>query len=176
MKKIILFILILTILASGIFLYIQKKVDTNLSPSGDDLPVLDVPRGNGTGSAGPLNLVTGSGEEFLVPNFLDSSLSIEDQNNANYYFIGHDFPSIPEDSQEFVIEYQADTQFFNIIILEEPLAASRIKAEEYLKDVLGLEEEQMCLLNYTVGVPRTVNEYFAGYSFGFSFCPGSVEL
>jgi len=48
--------------------------------------------------------------------------------------------------------------------------------ERDLMAKLGITEDAMCQLNYMVSVPYWVNEYYAGESLGFSFCPGATQL
>lgn len=77
---------------------------------------------------------------------------------------------------DFKITYDSATSFFNIVLLKEPLGATRQAAEQFLESRLGLPQQNMCLLNYFVGAPYYVNQTYAGTNLGFSFCPGATVL
>ncbi len=128
-----------------------------------------------------LTISTLGGPSVTVQNFIDKTTTAEDPVNTGYYYLGNHFPfdgSVPDASEEipFVISYIASTQFFNIVLYEEPLATSRMQAEQYLKQTLGITEQEMCSLPYSVSVPNFVSPTHAGESLGFSFCPDSVPL
>ena len=79
-------------------------------------------------------------------------------------------------TDEFNISYNSASSFFNIVLLKEPLGATRVATEQFLGDRLGLSEQDMCVLNYFVGTPYYVSENFSGKNLGFSFCPGATTL
>lgn len=112
------------------------------------------------------------GEDLNAKNFLMASDTKEDSVNKGYYFLGNQ-PGVPSD---YVIEYIAETNYFNISLLKEPLSQSRLKAESYLLNQLGVTKEQLCTLDYMLTVPDFVNSIYSDENLGFSFCPGAVTL
>jgi hypothetical protein len=120
-----------------------------------------------------ISLSNSVGGSTVVSNFLATDEAVPDQNNAGYYSLGYTFAS---DTVPYVIQYIEETDQFTITLMQEPLGETRRQAEMYLQSVLGIDEQRLCDLKYTVSVPWIVNEYFAGYSFGFSFCEGAIEL
>lgn len=114
-----------------------------------------------------------SGTPVLVRDFLHNSNTTQDPVNQGYYHIG---ATASDTTASFAISYINDTQFFGIALLREPLSTSRQEAEQYLMQQLGISQDEMCKLNYTMSVSNDVNQYYAGDSFGFSFCPGAMPL
>lgn len=123
-------------------------------------------------------LATPSGILY-VKNFLDASATIPDSSNEGYYFLGNTFltaDNAAAPSPTYVISYIAETQYFNISLLKEPIARVRTEAEQYLMAYLGISTQEMCALNYMVSTPNYVNSFYTGSSLGFSFCSGSIPL
>lgn len=130
-------------------------------------------------TATTLMLSLSSGGTVPVKNFLRDTETVTDATNKGYYYLGNHIPqdtSTPPPNLPYVIEYIESTQYFNISLLREPLADSRIQAEQYMLEHLGISKENMCKLKYTVSVPNFVNTTLAGGSLGFSFCPGAIKL
>ncbi|HWB34048.1 MAG TPA: hypothetical protein VG753_01875 [Candidatus Paceibacterota bacterium] len=94
------------------------------------------------------------------------------------YHVGHasstDPLSMP--NPPFLILYISQTQYFNISLLQEPIADTRVEAEQYLMSQYGLTQDQMCALNYTVSTPYWVDEKYSSIDLRFSFCPGATTL
>jgi hypothetical protein len=66
---------------------------------------------------------------------------------------------------------------FGITHDRETLGETRLKAERFLMNVLGIDQTTMCALNYSVSAPASVNAQFASIdNLGFSYCKGSVRL
>ena len=123
-----------------------------------------------------ITLHTEQGQK-TVPNFLSGDEVFPDTDNQGYYFIGNTFDSsVAEGDPTFVITFESDTSFFNIALLQEPLRTARLDAEAHLQNVLGLTDEEMCSLNYTLSVPGYINEEYSGADLRFSFCQDSVSL
>lgn len=120
-----------------------------------------------------------TGDSIITRDFLKLSTTVADPSNEGYYQLGNHFPLPGESATEdpnYVITYIAATQYFNVVLYKEPLARSRIEAEQYLMQTLGISRERMCFLSYTLSTPNSVNEYYTGRNLGFSFCPGSIPL
>lgn len=100
-----------------------------------------------------------------------------DASNPGYYFIGNTPTStIFGKESTYVIVFQSKTSYFNITLLNEPIKDTRLEAENYLKNILELTNEQMCALSYSLGVPQDVSDKYAGHDLKFSFCPDSTDL
>lgn len=92
--------------------------------------------------------------------------------NATYYELTEGDATAEE---RFSITYGTDSSF-SIALLMEPLSESRAAAEEYLRQKLGLSDQQLCGLYITVAVPNYVNEFYSAADVGLSFCPGATRL
>lgn len=115
-----------------------------------------------------------NGESIDVENFLALPEVTPATYNTNDYFLGNTFEDVQ--TAEYIVTFDAETKYFNIILLKKPFAASRLSVETYIKKTLDLSETQMCGLDYTVSVPGYVDEAASGADYRFSFCPGSVQL
>ena len=115
---------------------------------------------------------TVSSGPITTNDFLAQPETKEDPANKGYYFLGNQ----PEVSNPYTIEYIAATDYFNISLLQEPIRQSRIDAENYMLEHLGLTKEKLCTLNYMLSVPDAVNSIYSDENLGFSFCPGAVVL
>lgn len=137
--------------------------------------------GSGTVQQGTLLIATQSGTRITTNDFLSAAATVKDPINTGNYFLGyHQSEGMPDETATsnppYVIEYSADSQFFNIKILQEPLGAVRSEAEQYLMESLNIPQVQLCQLNYMVSVPYWVNTVYAGKNLGFSFCQGATPL
>lgn len=95
-------------------------------------------------------------------------------NPNQYYLFGGLDPAAT--NEPFSVYYDDTDQSFNVSLLTEPLKGTRQDAEQALRAMLGLEELDMCFLNYQVSVPRWVHETYSGNNLGFSFCPGATMI
>lgn len=127
------------------------------TPSGGDVP---------TDSDAP---------EDVVTDFRTDGITIADPNNPGMYIIaGGDMPT--ETGAPYSIIYFEKDQQFNITLFKEPIAETRIAAEQELMARAGLSEDIMCRMKYWLAVPYSYNEFYAGRNLGFSFCPGAVSI
>jgi len=185
MKKLLIIILILAILVllSGLFIVFGAKPVSTGNPSGGNvtLPTSgNVPvsvSGNST-QGQPSITVTGAGG-ITIPtrDFLHEPTTGE-YPNKGYFYLGYHTgtDTTATINPPYLIEYIAATQYFDIELLKEPIGAARSAAEQFLTASLGISQDQMCELNYTVSVPSRVNSQFASKNLGFSFCPGATAL
>ena len=110
-----------------------------------------------------------------VKDFKNNPNTVKDPYNTGYYDIaGGSEPGLTNAS--FHIFYDDAHQYFGISLLSEPLGYYRKQAEQLLLQTLGISQEQMCQLNYSMGVGPDVNEAYAGKNLGFSFCPSATVL
>jgi len=136
------------------------------------------PPATNTGTSFPIASSTTGGQQTVSTNsFLNNKAVAPDTDNPGYYYVGY-HPSGADATNDppYLIEYIDQTKYFNITILHEPIGETRVAAETYLTNTLGLTQEQMCSLNYTVYVPNSVSSSYSGTNLGFSFCPSAVPL
>ncbi|MBU1292954.1 hypothetical protein KJ819_02700 [Patescibacteria group bacterium] len=128
-------------------------------------------------------LSTGEGE-LQVNDFIHNGETVSDPVNPGNYVLAGDLGYCLADgtcpqgasSDRFSISYDSQKQFFTVVLLKEPLNESRLAAETFLIERLGVSRESLCLLNAYVGVPYWINDRFADGTVGFSACPQSVRL
>lgn len=114
-------------------------------------------------------VVNRNGTDIEIRDIRSQSETLSVGNNT-YALYGYDF----EQRYPFAATFNEIDGSIALALLEEPLAASRLAAEQSLQDRLGISEAEMCLMNIYVGVPVSVNEFFSGRDVGLSFCPDSV--
>ncbi len=127
-------------------------------------------------------LIAKDGTEVTVSDFAKDKPSVLLGETPN----DKQFDLTPYPAYELDTPYQAhafDVQFnqldsvFVVTLNEEPLGASRLAAEEFLKSTLNLNESKLCTLATHVGVPFSVNESLSVYeNLGLSFCPQAYPL
>lgn len=122
-------------------------------------------------AAPTINLPSASGT-LSVRNFIADADVFEDSRNPGLYELGNE----PGKSVRYSIEYIAQTGFFNITLLEMPLATARAEAETEVRKRLGLSDLQLCALRYSVAVPAFVSADASGVDYRFSFCSDTVSL
>lgn len=116
-------------------------------------------------------MVTGeNGAVIATRDFIHDASTLPDPSNkGNYYLTG-------TSTNGFAIGYRLPAQFFTIALEQEPIGATRVAAENFLMQSLGVTEKQLCDLKYYVGTDVHTNSQYAGKQLGFSFCPGAVTL
>ena len=185
MKKTIIIVIVLVLLvgvsAISVLFFSAKSPTVITAPSGvGGLPIAQNanPPATSGGNAQPvLSLPATTGGTLSTNNFLADPNTYPDPINPGYYSLGYsvnqpDSTSTPP----FLIVYQSATKFFAIVLLQEPIGPIRMQVEQYLERHLGLSQNDLCNLNYTLSVPNSVNEQFAGENLGFSSCPGATVL
>lgn len=127
----------------------------------------------------PTTLPVTEDKSFDVETFLRSPELTSDAYNKGMYFVGNTFPTGENqnaDKPKYVITFDSNTGFFNVILLERPFAQSRQEAETYLKQATELAEKDLCVLQYTLSVPAYVDENASGIDYRFSFCPDTIPI
>lgn len=76
----------------------------------------------------------------------------------------------------YIISYVAGDQSFNIGLTAKPLPVARKLAEDKLRSMLGITNEEMCRLRYSVFAPYWVDERYSGVDLRFSFCKDAVSI
>lgn len=79
-------------------------------------------------------------------------------------------------SQEYQITYHAPDGVFTVSLEAEPLRQTREHAERRFLALLGITQNQACMLRVNVTTLWSVNPTYAGRNLGFSFCPGAAVL
>lgn len=175
MKKVGIIVGGIALLALGAVTYFFVTNKENNLPAGTNqatLPTSQTGESTTGDSTMKMNLRTAQGTEIAVTNFLALPQTKKDLENSGYYTVG----SQEGENALYLISYIDETNYFNIVLLKEPLGDNRVQAENYLRNTLGISKEDMCLLSYTLGVPNAVNSNYSGTNLGFSYCPNAVTL
>lgn len=174
---------IIILLVSGIlgYLFLTNPKSSIPDTSHPGLPVSgSVPSGSGTFNNQTETIPTSDGGNLSVNDILKDPETIADPVNQGYYYLGYhpafDANSTQTNSVPYMIEYISNTNYFNIELLQEPIGTTRLLAQAYLLQHLGIPQNDLCSLKYMVSVPASVNEYYASQNLGFSFCPRAVTL
>ncbi len=125
-----------------------------------------------------------NGGTVVANDFIHNGVTIPDKANKGRYLLAGNLGyclSNPQQCQaasstNFSVYYNSTQQSFLITLTKEPIGQARLDMEQFLSTTLGLTEQQMCSLNYLVGVTVYVNPQYAGKNLGFSFCPGATAL
>lgn len=80
------------------------------------------------------------------------------------------------EDQDFLIEYYAPDQSFNIALMNPDIWNARTAAEARLLEKLHISQEEACKLSVNLSVPLDVNAEASGKNYGLSFCPGASAL
>ncbi len=171
--------LLIGLLIGAYFLYFKRGASEPAPVSSVQFPT------GSTGGTEPLFQIQGqNGTALSVKDFVHNGETIPDPNQAESYQLAGSLGYCNADgtcptgakTEDFSISYSAKYQFFNIVLLAEPLSKSRIEAEQFLMSRLGLTQDQLCELNYALGTTVHVNSVYGGEELRFSFCPGAIKL
>ncbi len=171
---------VVVVVVLGVLIFLQLRSAPSTPPMADGGGTT-FPTPVGEPATGKATLAGQSGTLIEVTNFLKEGVTVKDPQNVGYHNLGyHNFATITDppatDNPPYTITFISTTQFFNVSIFKEPIGVIRKEAEEYLRSRLGISEEKMCDLKYTVSTPNWVNAVYAGDDLKFSFCPGSTPL
>ena len=148
----------------------------NLFPSGTDIS-------DPTQVVRSRSLSVPGGGTLAVSDFLATGAVTDAVNPGSYVLAGElgyclydgTCPKATDDT-DFNISFDETTSEFTIVLLREPIGASRLEAEAFLRQKLGVKDSELCRIKYYVGVPYTVNTVYTGSNLGLSFCPGATQL
>ena len=164
----------------------KKAVVTNQTPG---LPVA-----SSTGNSASSSATQNSGATLSVPgrdgvaiatkDFINNGETVADVENPGSYVLAGSLGycladgSCPAGANEtdFSVAYNDATGIFTIVLLVEPLDTSRTEAEQFLESRLGISVQQLCNLNYKVGTPYWVNQFYDDKNLGFSSCTGATQF
>lgn len=132
-------------------------------------------------SGGMIALKIFDGSSISVKNFIKDPVTVKDPINAHQYYIGpHPKEGVTDptatDNPPYIIDFDDAYQSFTISLLQKPLGATRQQAEQFLMTHLGISQNQMCTLQYTLTVSNDVDPTYTSKNLGFSFCPGATQL
>ena len=117
---------------------------------------------------------------IVVKNFKNDASTVKDPVNDGLLYLGnHTFNTSdsPANLQApYYMFYEDSSQSFTISLNQEPIYQTRLQAEQYLMQRLGIGQDQMCKLKYTISAPNFVSPLYAGVNLLFSFCTGAVKL
>jgi len=158
----------------------QNNTPTNTLPGSNPTTV---GTNDGTGSnttnspqdGATISIGTSDGGSIQVANPKKDPTLKEDSTNPGYYYFKAS-GNTASTTGSYVIEYIDKTQFFNVILEEEPIGQAREQAQAYLAQHLGISQSQLCSLNYMVTVPYSVNQDFASTDLRFSVCADATPL
>ena len=177
MKRVALVLTILGLLlliAVGAYLLLVRDIEgePEPGPAGSD-PFGFLPGASGSNDD-TLPLTLDDGSTVSVPDFTASNQPDWAGESSGYQVAG-------DADGDFLITYIPADQFgsqaqFLISLLQEPLGEVRRRAESALKVRLGISEQELCGLDAQVWTGSDVNETYAGYDLGLSFCPGATVL
>ena len=121
---------------------------------------------------------TADGDTVKMGNFLTDPSVQADEQNSGLYFLGNKIELQPTTGAlpPYAIAFDKGTGSFNITLLQKPFGQSRNQAEVYLKNLLQIDKNKMCSLQYMVTVPGYVDTAASGIDYRFSFCPGAIQL
>ena len=131
-----------------------------------------------------MTLAAQDGSTIVVHDFIHNGVTIPDTANTGQYLLagnlGYCF-SDPQQCQaapssDFNVYYNSTRQSFIIALTKQPIGQARLDMEQFMLATLGITQQQMCGLNYFVGVTKYINAQFSGKNLGFSFCPGATVL
>lgn len=161
------------------------QLPTELTPE-SSITIPKSPSGSATGqSQGATGFTVQDQNGVQVPSrdFIQNGTTIPDAANAGRYLLAGNLGYCTDAQQcqaatstDYVIYYNSGPQSFTIALTEEPIGQSRLDMEQFMLTTLGMSQQQLCSLNYYVGVTRYVNEQYTGKNLGFSFCPGATPL
>jgi len=140
------------------------------------------PLGGNPGESKPMRTIDGQQGSLMVPDFTVDKEPIalsEDQGDVQYELTPYPAYEIgkPYVEHAFDIQFNERESLFVVTLNKEPLKASRLEAEAFLRTELKLSDAQLCELNSLVGVPYSVNQTLSNYqNLGLSFCPNAYPL
>jgi len=133
---------------------------------------------------GEISVRVQDGKSIVVNDFIHNGVTVADTINPGRYLLagnlGYCYPDSAQcqaaSTTNFIVFYNSKPQSFTIALTEEPVGKARLAMEQFMLKTLGISQQQLCALNYSVGVTRYVNEQYTAKNLGFSFCPGAVVL
>src|SRR3989344_2126808 len=149
MPKILYWILgIVVLLGIAVLLFVQfsSPAPSEPIPGGSTTPTPGGSITPGTGSGSPSTITIGiQNGSLVVKDFVHDPETVPEVGNlGTYYLAGYclqeETCTIETTDNDFLIIYDTPDSFFNIVILAEPIAEERNRAESLLMERLGISE------------------------------------
>lgn len=174
-RIIIVGVVLVLLLLGGIAFTLLRDTETPQGPLGTSFPNSgERPTQETDVSGAEITLRLQNGKTVEVSNFTKDADTKADPQNPGFYLVGQGSGAVRDTS--FDITYIAQTGFFNVSLMQAPIKDVRRRAEAYLMSTLGLSEDEMCALRYSVATPAFVDESYSGTDLRFSFCTDAVPL
>jgi len=168
----------LTVLSIGLLLFVAVSF---LSPK---TPGLQTQTNNpfqllgGANDTNPnsktIQIMDKNGEAVVIPDIVSAHEPTDLPNGKFYSLYG---PEYSTEGFTFSVQYSASDSQFLVSLIREPIGAARHDGENYLRNLLGLTNAQLCNLNVEVSVTPDVSEVYSQYqNLGLSFCTDAVPL
>ena len=180
------------VVATVWYFVFAKNVAPETTQSNTTLPVsgsvAPTPEETSSATSSPIEqkmtLTIQNSEMIVVNDFIHNNVTIPDTANIGRYMLAGNLGYCLSDPQKcqaaqvtnFNVYYNSIPQSFTIALIKEPIGQARLDMEQFMLTTLGITKQQMCNLNYYVGVTRYVNEQYTGKNLGFSVCPGATKL
>lgn len=128
----------------------------------------------GTTSTKTIQIMNKNEEAVVIPDVLSAHEPIDMPSGRFYMLYG---PEYSTEGFTFSVQYSAAESLFLINLIHEPIGAARHDGENYLRNLLGLTNDELCKLNIEVSVTPDISEVYSQYqNLGLSFCPSAVAL
>jgi len=126
----------------------------------------------------PVQLTNIKDEKKIQIKTTDSGLlSVKDFYQSPFTkIIDKDNDAIISKGINYMIQFYAKYQSFNIVLTGGDLHVVREEAENAFLDTLGITKDEACQLYVSLGTPYYVNVKTAGVEYGLSFCPNGKPL
>jgi hypothetical protein len=163
---------------------VQSSINLPVSDSYTPNPISQLATTSIQSPSQKIPLPAQNGNIVFVEDFINNGVTMPDAANAGRYMLAGNLDyclSNPQECQvtsatNYNVYYESKSMSFVIALTEEPIGQARLDMEQFMLATLGVLEQQLCSLNYYVGVTRYLNEQYSGKNLGFSFCPGAVIL
>lgn len=131
----------------------------------------------GSGDTTPMKTIqitNKNGEAVVIPDVLTAHEPIDMPSGRFYTLYG---PEYSTEGFTFSVQYSVTDSLFLVNLIKEPIGAARHDGENYLRNLLGLTNDELCNLNVEVSVTPDVSEVYSQYqNLGLSFCVDAVPL
>jgi hypothetical protein len=127
--------------------------------------------------------IQSGGVTISASSLLNEGQTFEDPQNTGNFVLAGDLHYCVDGkcfnnsvSDNFSVWFDADDSVFYIQLLKAPIETARHDAERFLINLLNIDPQKLCELNYYMSVLSNVNSEFSGQHLKFSFCSGAQNL
>lgn len=160
-------ILLVAVLGLSVYVFFGSKDTEQDTPA--SFPVGTLPQSAEEPVSGnqELYVVGASGNRVSTVGLVEHPTAVE---------LSQGFYQISTDPERYDIFYNDSNNIIFISLYAEPLTFTRSLAEELLRATLAVDESVLCDLGIPVRTNEYVNERYAAYNLGLSFCPDSLSI